>query len=232
MADDKKRDWVDTVAKLLIPVVIFGASFLFSYQKDKSDRANQQFERESGILKLAASSNEKERALGLKIIEIQVKEGRFSREMFPVVQVLSQGRPSDPSTQIAQTILASVATQDAELRTHIQPTPEEHAGTVYLQIARDDQRAQAGSLRERLMKQGFTVPGIELVTGGTSNTYIRYFSTGDKQLAEKILELMKSMGFMSRRRILLPQIRGTYLPARLKCGSEKNKDHYHSSKTS
>lgn len=195
MADNKKRDWVDTVAKLLIPVVIFGASFLFSYQKDKSDRANQQFERESGILKLAASSNEKERALGLKIIEIQVKEGRFSQEMFPVVQVLSQGRPSDPSTQIAQTILASATTQDAELRTHIQPTPENHAGTVYLQIARDDQRGQAGSLRERLLKQGFTVPGIELVAGGTSNTYIRYFSTDDKQLADKILELMKSMGF-------------------------------------
>jgi hypothetical protein len=57
MADEKPaRDWVDTVSKLLIPIMIFAASALFSYQKNKSDADNQQFQRESEVLKLAASS--------------------------------------------------------------------------------------------------------------------------------------------------------------------------------
>src|SRR5450755_2916879 len=99
MSDEKGRDWIDAVAKLLVPVVIFAASALFSYQKNKSDEANQQFQRENEILKLAASSNEAERTLGLKTVEILQKQGRFLKEMLPVVQAISQGRPSDSSTQ-------------------------------------------------------------------------------------------------------------------------------------
>ncbi|HMJ25420.1 MAG TPA: hypothetical protein VK475_06310 [Pyrinomonadaceae bacterium] len=195
MADDKKRDWVDTVAKLLIPLVIFGATFMFSYQKDKSDRANQQFERESGILKLVASSNDSERKLGVTIIDVQSRAGKLSPEALDVVRALVQGRPTDASTQTAQTILVRETERNPELGKQIQPTPANHVGSVYIQIARDDQRAQASALRDRLTKEGLTVPGIELVTGGTSNTYVRYFSPGDNKLADKILELMKSMGF-------------------------------------
>ncbi len=195
MENEKRRDWVDTVAKLLIPVVIFAAGFLFSYQKDRNDRANQQFERESGILKLAASSNETERALGLKIIEVEVNQGKFSPEMLPVVQAISQGRPGDSSTQAAQNILVTAAKQDPSIGKQILPTPENRTATVYLQIAREEQRDQATLLRAKLQAAGFTIPGIELVSRGTVNTYVRHFSSGDKPLADKILGLMQQMGF-------------------------------------
>ncbi len=188
MPDDKHRDWVDSVSKLLIPVVIFGVGLYFTHQKDKSDSANQQFDRETGILKLAASSNEAERALGLKIIDIQAKQGKFSEEMRPWVEAISQGRPSDASTQAAQSILATAAKQ-------IAPTTKNQTLTVYLQIAKEEQRVEAGHLREKLQRAGFAVPGIELVSRGTINTYVRYFSADDKAQADKILGLMKEMGF-------------------------------------
>lgn len=195
MTDDKKRDWVDTTAKLLIPVVICGATALISLQKYKSDLANQQFERESGMLKLAASASQSERDLGLKMIRIQVDAGKWSKEMLPVVQAISEGKPSDSSTQAAQTILASAAKQDKELSKQIQPVSATQTATVYLQISRGDQRAQAESLREKLVESGRRVPGIELVTVGTSNNYVRYFSGTDVELANQILALMTDMGY-------------------------------------
>ncbi len=194
MADEKPRDWVDTVSKLLIPVVIFVAGFVFSYQKDRNDRDNQRFERDSGILKLAASSNEAERALGLKIIEIESKQGKFSEEMLPVVQAISQGRPSDASTKTAQGILAT-AKQDPVIEQQIRATTGNQSPTVYLQITKSEQRSLAGDLQAKLMALGFAVPGIELLNSGTVNTYVRYFSVADKPQADRILGLMKTMGF-------------------------------------
>jgi len=192
MADEKGRDWVDTVSKLLIPIVIFAAGAWFSYQKDKSDAAGQQFQRESEILKLAASSNEAERTLGLKTIEILQNENKFSKEMEPVVKAMSEGRPSDPATQKAQTIIAK---QDQSSGNPTAPVRVNQTPNTFLQISRDDQRPDAAELVGILQKAGFEVPGIELVSSGTQNTYIRYFSAGNKQYADKVQELMKGMGF-------------------------------------
>jgi hypothetical protein len=138
MADEKSRDWVDTVSKLLIPIVIFAATAWFSNQKDKSDAANQQFQRENEVLKLAASSNDAERTLGLKTIEILQKQGKFSKDMLPVVQAISQGRPSDASTQRAQNIL-EVAKLDPAVGNQIASAAKGQAPTIYIQVTRDEQ---------------------------------------------------------------------------------------------
>lgn len=192
---DEKRDWVDTVSKLLLPVVIFAATAWFSHLRDKSDEANQQFERESAVLKLAASSNDAERRLGLKTIEILQSQGRFSKEMLPVVQAISQGRPSDSATQSAQSIL-QVAKQDPALSAQIANTaPKNQLPTIYIQITDDQQRADAAELTAKLQAQGFDAPGIELVNPGTQNTYVRYFSAPNKAYADKVLQMMKDMGF-------------------------------------
>lgn len=192
MADENGRDWVDTVSKLLIPIVIFAAGAWFSYQKDKSDAANQQFQRENEVLRLAASSNEAERTLGLKTIEILQNEGKFSKEMLPVVRALSEGRPTDPATQKAQTI---VARQDQSSGNPTALGQVNQTPNTFLQITRDDQKPDAAELVGLLQKAGFQVPGIELVSPGTQNTYVRYFSARNKQYADKVQELMKGMGF-------------------------------------
>ena len=192
MADEKHRDWVDTVSKLLVPVVIFVASAWFSYQKNKSDEANQQFQRESEVLKLAASSNDAERKLGLKTIEILQNQGKFSKEMLPVVQAISEGRPSDPATQKAQNI---VAKQDQASGIQSAVVTPSQTPTIFTQITREDQRPDATELVGALQKAGFEAPGIELVNPGTQNTYVRYFSPGNKQYADRVQELMKGMGF-------------------------------------
>src|SRR5262245_3746483 len=168
MASDTGRDWVDIVSKLLIPVAIFGVGLLFSIQKDRNDRLNQQFDRESSILKLAASANQTEKTLGLKIIEIQQKQGKFSPELLPVVQAISQGRPTEASTQTAQNILENASKQSPEIKKQIAATPVNRNSTIFLQITTEEQKPDASDLQALLQNSGFRVEGIELVSLGTT----------------------------------------------------------------
>jgi hypothetical protein len=195
MASENKHDWVDTVSKLLIPIVIFIVGLMFSIQKDKNDRANQQFDRESSILKLAASPNQTEKALGLKIIEIRQKQGKFSPELLPIVRAISQGRPTDASTQAAQNILETAAKQNPEMEKQIAATLVTHSPRVFLQITTEDQRPDASDLQALLQNASFPVEEVELVNPGTNNNYVRYFSLNDKSQADKVVEIMKGMGF-------------------------------------
>ncbi len=192
MSDDKSRDWVDTVSKLLIPIVIFAAGALFTYQKDRSDEANQQFQRENEVLKLAASSNDSERRLGLKTIEILQKQGKFSKEMLPVVEAISEGRPSDSATQKAQSILAAAKQNSSGSPT---PASANQSPTIYIEIADEQQRVDASELTTKLQADGYDVPEMELVKPGTQNTYVRFFSAANQPHAEKVMQVMKNMGF-------------------------------------
>src|SRR5262249_11238326 len=144
--------------------------------------------------KLAASSNDSERALGLKTIEILQKQGKFSQEMLPVVQAISQGRPSDAGTQRAQNIIQT-AKQDPNLVAQLPPASNSALRKIYIQITKDDQRGDANELTATLQKDGFEVPGIELVNPGTQNNYIRFFSADDKASADKVQQAMQTMGF-------------------------------------
>jgi hypothetical protein len=197
MADEKRRDWVDTISKFLIPIVIFGVGLHFTRQKDKSDQASRKFEQDSAILKLAASANEKEQVIGLKMIEVLRQKGEFSEELRPVVDELSKGRPSDRSTQEARNILAAQAATEVKRLPDkpVSATSKNQSPLVYLQIAREDQRAEASDLQGRLEAAGFSVPSIEFVKASTFNTYIRYFSADDKAQADRALQLMKDMKF-------------------------------------
>lgn len=194
MADDRFHGTIDTVSKLLIPIVIFVVGSIFSFLNYR----NAQFDRETGILRLAASSNEKERDIGMKIIENLQKQGKFSAEMKPVVEAISQGRPGDPSTQTAQRILDSDKRGSTPVGQQPAVPPKSQIPIVYLQIAKEEQRAEAGELQASLHDIGLEVAGIELVSGGTINTYIRYFANIDKPYADKVLEQMKKMQFEVR----------------------------------
>lgn len=44
MAEDKKRAWVDTIARVLIPDVIFVIGQHYAHNKDVSDREQRQFD--------------------------------------------------------------------------------------------------------------------------------------------------------------------------------------------
>lgn len=206
MAEKRERDWLDLIAKLLLPVVIAGGGFWFTMHEDgikatqekndhTTDVARQQLERDTGYIRMLVSTNEKERELGLKIIEGRQQHGDFSQDLVPVLLPFYNGRPSAQSTQTARGILKTAATQNQEIKKKIDEQPSNTEPTVYLQIAREEQRAEAVKLQDQLTKANFTVEDIDLPKGPTVNTYVRYFSEGGKENADKILAIMKTMGF-------------------------------------
>ena len=195
------RDWVDTVSKLLIPVAIFAFGLMFSIQKDRSDRAAQQFERDTSYVKLLTSQNEKERVFAIRMIKALQDKGEFPSQLLPAVQALCDGLPSDPVTEeacgIAQTekpvVEAAKKPEEKPVSAPV-PSPTPGGGTIFIQIAREDQRGLAGDLRGKLQAESFAVQTIQLVPHGTTNTYIRYFSTADLNEATTVLGVLKEMG--------------------------------------
>ena len=196
MAEKSGRDWIDISAKLLIPVVIAGGGTWFTWHRDASDQRQRQWERDSGYIKLLASTNEQERNLGLKIIEVLQNEGQFSPELVPVVKALStEHRPSDPSTEKAVRILSKLpntypSTQQADAAGQpIAPRP------VYIQIGHEEQHDRAVLLQIALRKMGYTTPALEQVAHPTFHTFIRFFSKSTQPDAYKIQEAMTQLGY-------------------------------------
>jgi hypothetical protein len=149
------RDWVDTVSKLLIPVAIFAFGLMFSIQKYQSDRAAQQFERDTSYVKLLTSQNEKERVFAIRVIKALQDKGEFPTQLLPAVQALCDGLPSDPVTQeacgITQTqkpVVEAAAKKPEEKPVSAPvPSPAPGGGTISMQIASEDQRGLAGNAR-------------------------------------------------------------------------------------
>ena len=140
MAETSGRDWIDISAKLLIPVVIAGGGTWFTWHKDATDKRQRQWERDSGYIRMLASTNEQEKNLGLKIIEVLQSEGQFSPELVPVVKaVAAERRPSDPSTQTAVRILSKL--QDSNPASPQADGAAQSAAprAVYIQIGHEEQ---------------------------------------------------------------------------------------------
>jgi hypothetical protein len=187
----RERDWFDYAGTLLLPVVIAIAGIIYTWQKDRADDARLALDRDSGYVKLLASTNDKERDLGLRIIDALSKEGKFSPDLVPVVSAVAAGRPGDPDTQKAAQILRS--NPQAVARTDL-PGPSADTKRVYIQIAREDQRAKARAFEPALSAAGFATQGIELVPNGTTNSYVRYFAKADKGPAEQVAALLDAQG--------------------------------------
>ena len=203
-----KRDWVDLTAKLLLPVVLAIGGTLYTWHKDSQeekqhqiDRQNeldrQQLDRDTGIIKLLASTNAQEKDLGLKIIGVLEKEKKFSPDLVPIVVAVAGGRPSDPSTQVAAGILSNAATQDPGLGVRIAAATQNAPVEVYVQIASESQRSDAITLQGELRSLGFAAPGVELVSNPTIHTFIRYFSKINVAKANQINDEMKKLGYGS-----------------------------------
>lgn len=67
---------------------------------------------------------------------------------------------------------------------------------VYIQIAREDQRALARTLVEKIAGLGYKAPGVELVesAGKMKNNEIRYFRATDEAAAVVLQNMLKSEG--------------------------------------
>jgi len=81
MTDEVNRDPLDTFSKIFIPILIAVATTIVSSTQYCSTQSAKRFERDSGYLKMLVSTNEKEKDLGLKMVDVVTKKGEFSTEL-------------------------------------------------------------------------------------------------------------------------------------------------------
>jgi hypothetical protein len=196
MAENGKRDWVDTAAKLLVPLVIFGVGFQYSCQKDRTDRARQQFDRDATYVKSSASDNEREKEVTLAIINALVEQNEFTPALRSAVAVIATGKRDEASTQTAQLILNHAAEKNPTLGAQIKQAAQAIPLRVYIQVTTPDQRTRAEELRAELRAEGFVAPGTELrADESPNNTEIRYFAESDKPQVDQVAAIMKRAGY-------------------------------------
>lgn len=210
MAEEKKRDWVDAIAKLLIPVVIFALGQQYACHKDASDQEQRQFDRDAALLKSLASKDETERVLTLQFVNYLHQTRQFPDELWVVVQTTGTGNRSDPSTQTAQLIVQNAAAQDTALTKQLQQTAQGIPTRVYIQIQNEAQRASAEHLRTSLHNAGFVAPVIELrAKESPGRAEVRYFSPSDKSQADQVTQIVHELGLTPEQKDFSGRYHGT-----------------------
>ena len=144
-----ERDFVDFL-QILVPAGIAAAIAYagqqYTHNKDVADQRSRQWDRVASYMKLLTSSNDQERAYGLRIIEALEKGNNFPGELLPEVQALAQGRPSDPNTQTAARIAASQSTPTPRRPRQSSPSAPAMSSSptaVFVQYAGEAQRCEA-----------------------------------------------------------------------------------------
>ena len=161
--NQKKRDWVDTSSKLLIPILIFAAGAVLSYQKDRSDEANKEFQLESEVLKQATSKDLDEQNIGL--IRLRILQQHKSKIATEIQQVVDdQNKIKLLSSKNAHDILVQNIVDAATQGQSMAPS-ESNAKVpkVYIQIADNNQRPDATRLADKLKSSNFGVEDLDLV---------------------------------------------------------------------
>jgi hypothetical protein len=213
MNEEKHRDWIDwidVISKLLIPVVIAAVGILYSshqggiermrldaQRQDESDRRD--LERDTGYIKMLASSNENEQELGMGIIGVLSREHKFSKDLIAVLTIFAGGPQADSLTLAANRILAKAGAQDQLIGAQIASAAANSPIQVYVQIAKEEQREDGLKLQLALRNKGFATPPIRLVNGAvaTVHTYVRFFSAPGALKASIVNDVMRELGYTS-----------------------------------
>jgi hypothetical protein len=216
-SEKKDRDWfdiVDLVGKWLIPISIFGFGTYLTIQQKRADADRQQFERDTDYIKMLASDQPKEQALGVSIIAVRSHRGDFAA--YDILNAFIANSDKDDRTTQRAILILCTARGEEPFCTY-QPPPSndvaklasdstKHSNNsvgsavdVYIQITSEDQRQDAERLAKTLQADGFNPLRIQLVAGSiaTSNTYVRFFSASSAAAAGSVSDIMKKMGYQN-----------------------------------
>lgn len=78
------------------------------------------------------------------------------------------------------------------------PSTNTSGALVYIQVSNEKQKEKIGEVASDLRSQGFSVPGIENITGKATppkTTSVRYFYDEDQWIAEKVKNKLHNTGF-------------------------------------
>ena len=210
----RHRDLFDYIATFLLPSVIFIGGTLYTIHRDKVERERLEWNRDADFVKELTSTSPTERQYGLLIVQGLIREKRFPRDLLPVMTALSEGRSTDPVTQVAAKFLAesspgagaarSFKARNSPTATIQTPSLTTVPLQVFVQIARKDQMGAAEELQNQLSKEGFYVHPPQIAADPPPCSNVRYFSPAALASAERVNHLLDLLGYQPSTQQLAP----------------------------
>lgn len=183
------------LAALALPLLLWWLTTSYSnHQKEIEDKriaAESSANRLTTLLKSLSSENVRERQIAVKTAEYFAKRDLLPADLIPVLLELSINDPNKSVSSDAINSLAAVGQANKSLQPEIQQALAGLPDRVYIHIREESQREDAKKISQLLVENGFTVPGIERLSVGPTNTEVRYFfPLKQANAARKIAELV------------------------------------------
>jgi hypothetical protein len=145
-------------------------------------------------LKSLASENERERHLAISFSRHLAESGNFPPELMHVFEdIILSDEESRVNARGAVEVLATAALRNPNIAKNISETIRQRPPRVFIQIKEESQRPFAKEISDKLMKEGFQVPGIDRVKKQYRllESELRFFRPEDRQEAHHITEIIQ-----------------------------------------
>lgn len=191
----ERRGFVGTILTSVIGGFFGGgASGLLAWLQREDHRTEIQRAQILEVVKLTTDLDSKKIEAAPDYIQILYESGNIDQKSRDQLLVIVARRASDTNPQVIAKVLQNFpqsVNDSSELKASVAPG---HA-RVFFHISREEQRTAARGLQADLTKASSddgdsvaVVQGIELVPSYVGTPQVRYFFTGDKTEAEKLVQ--------------------------------------------
>lgn len=175
---------------VLVPLSIFVTGLVISNAEKENANSSLQAERLTEMIEHLSSANPKQQLIATEVAAFLATKEQLPSELVPTLtRIAMQSNSSETALAATQAIVVAAeknASTEKAVRSAFTRTPPR----VYFHIPRrrqmDAAKKVAHELKSDLSRLNITVPGIE-VKAGPAKTELRFFRSGERDEAEKIL---------------------------------------------
>jgi hypothetical protein len=194
---------LETVAKILTPVLVFALGTYYTYQQQQKSEAEKRFDRYISLGKSLSSENPIEQKLAMLMLKKEkekypdeVPDELLSMALPQLVNLAATNPDSGVANQAKQ--LALDLSKNIKYSAPIQQSIEKTPARIYFHIQDESQRENAkdfiNQLQSRLGTNDFIIPGIQLVSVGPNRAELRYFRASEAAEANRIDSVLIEIG--------------------------------------
>lgn len=193
---------LETIAKFLTPVVIFGVGTYYTWTQDRIEMDQKSLDRCINISKDLSSNSEVQKELSIALLTDQCGKYETLRT-FAVSRLIQTAAQSNSASVVASAKKAALAlSANTNVANSVEQAVKDLPPRIYVQVPDDTKRGEVADLSKRLNlnvvpgQPSYSIEGVENVgqTRSPSTTQVRYFRTEDAGLAKSIADQLTKLG--------------------------------------
>lgn len=193
---------LETIAKFLTPVVIFGVGTYYTWNQDRIEMDQKALDRCINISKDLSSNSEVQKELSIALLTDQCGKYEALRT-FAASRLIQTAAQSNSAEVVASAKKAALTlSANTNVAASVEQAVKNLPPRIYVQIPDEARRGEAVDLSKRLNlsvidgQPAYSVEGIENVGSARSpsSTQVRYFRNEDAAAAKNISDQLVKLG--------------------------------------